>query len=1165
MIGDSGVKTGNEHLSYWKGQLAGSPFVLELPSQRPAVALQSERLGICRFSLPADLARAVRDFCQGEQLTPFVLLETVFAVLLHRYSGRQDLLVGTTVAAKKNTGQKIEGSLNVVVLRTQIAGNPSLSELLGQTRCTTMEAYAHSPLPFASVLEALGLVNDTALFRVMFELSNKGRSRRVYLNLTRVQKCDLMLSFTETGKSFFAAFHYKLDLFEAAAVKRMAGHFQELLTAALRSPQQPIGTLPFLTHAERQQILLQWNATETPYPFEQTVHQLFEAQAARSPQAVAVKYHDQELTYGELNGRANQIAHYLLQRGVRPDTLVGLCVERSVEMVVAILGILKAGGAYVPLDPTYPAERLAFMVQDAQLSLLLTQRQLADCLPAGSAAVISLDADWSYFRDEDETTPSAEVKPENLAYVIYTSGSTGKPKGVMIPHRGLVNYLTWAIRAYAAAEGKGSPVHSSVAFDLTITSLFSPLLVGKHVVLLPDANSIEGLCELLRKEKDFGLLKITPAHLEFLAGALAPHEAADTARVFVIGGEALHGEHLAFWCTHAPGTRLVNEYGPTETVVGCCIYEVPTETLPMGPVPIGRPIANTQLYILNPYGQPVPVGVSGELYIGGAGVARGYLNRPELTAEKFVAHPFSSDPNARLYRTGDIARYRPDGVIDYLGRFDDQVKIRGFRVELGEIEAALLMLPGVQQAAVIVREDSPGEKRLIAYLVCASGEARRASSVRESLRERLPAYMIPSAFVQMDALPLTTNGKLDRSALPAPDRAAITSDVAPSGNVDRRALHAPDQGRPEVETAFGAPRDRLELQLIKIWEEIFGMQPISVRDDFFELGGYSLLVLRLTAQIEKAFGKHFPPAALFQAPTIEQLASILRQEKWPDSWSSLVPIQPGGSKLPFFWIHGDSSNAFLPGYLGPNQPLYGLEHQSQDGKPALYTRVETIAAHYLTEIRTVQPNGPYFLGGYSFGSIVAFEMAQQLKKQGQDVPLLVLLDPPGLTGKSSSFLVPGFSNGLTSTTPFRDEAHHHLRNLALLGPQEKLAYVLVRVKGRIKSKITGKILKKVLCKVYLSMGRSIPPSLRSPYILDIYRRAGLKYVAQPYPGRVILFKAEKRSYHPLFDWPKLIVGELETHQVPGDHLDLREEPYIHFWAEPLRACLHKAQSGNSSN
>jgi thioesterase domain-containing protein/acyl carrier protein len=444
--------------------------------------------------------------------------------------------------------------------------------------------------------------------------------------------------------------------------------------------------------------------------------------------------------------------------------------------------------------------------------------------------------------------------------------------------------------------------------------------------------------------------------------------------------------------------------------------------------------------------------------------------------------------------------------------------------------------PVVREAVVITQEDTPGDKQLIAYILPKLEQSPTVIDLRSFLKTKLPDYMIPSVFVMLEALPLT-----------------------PSGKVDRRALPAPDQGRPEVETAFAKPRDSLELQLTKIWEEIFGMQPIGVRDDFFELGGHSLLAVKLTAQIEKAFGKHFPPAALFQAPTIEQLATVLRQEKWSDSWSSLVPIQPGGSKLPFFWIHGDSSNAFLPRYLGPNQPLYGLMHQSEDGKPALYTKVETIAAHYLKEIRTVQPEGPYFLGGYSFGGTVAFEMAQQLKKQGQDVPLLVLLD--------SHF--PG-DDIPDSRSVFRTEAQRHLRNLALLGPQEKLAYVLVKVKDRSKSKImhmitrTSKILKKVLCKVYLSMGRSIPPSLRSPYILDIYRQARRNYVPQLYPGRAIYFKAEKRSSDQQLNWGRLIAGGLEAYEMPGDHVDMIKEPNAHFWAEKLKACLYKAQSKEAS-
>ena len=720
---------------------------------------------------------------------------------------------------------------------------------------------------------------------------------------------------------------------------------------------------------------------------------------------------------------------------------------------------------------------------------------------------------------------------------MYTSGSTGKPKGVMIPHRGLVNYLSWATKAYEVAAGGGAPVHSSIGFDLTITSLFSPLLVGRRVVLLPEHHGVEALSALLRREKDFSLIKITPVHLEVHSQEMQPGEAARCAGAFIIGGEALWGEQLAFWCTHAPTVRLINEYGPTETVVGCCVYEVPAGSFPSGPVPIGRPIANTELYILDRHRQPVPIGVPGELYIGGMGLARGYLNSPELTADKFIDHPFSSEPKARLYKTGDLVRYRPDGTIEYLGRLDDQVKIRGFRIELGEIEAALLAHAAIEQAVVLAREDTPGDKRLVAYLVCAPGQTLQVESLRSQLQQQLPAYMVPSAFVLLNTLPLTSNGK-----------------------VDRRALPDPDQSRPDLEKAFAAPSTRSEEVLAKIWANLLKLKRVGINDNFFDLGGHSLLAAKLMSQIEKAFGKRFSLSAIFHAPTIEQLAELISQNVVLPNWNSLIPLQTRGSKPPFFWVHGEDSNAFLPRYLGPDQPLYGFRHQSEDGTPARYTTVVDIAAHYLSEIRSVQPQGPYFLGGYCFGAVVAFEIAQQLRKLNQGVPLLVLLDPVNPSVGPLSASAPVTSRSSTNGTSLVDEISRHLLNLESLKASEKTHYVLERAKGKILS-ITSpinKILKKMAYEACLALGYPIPRSLHSRYMLDIYDQAMADYMPEVHPGRLIILKASENCDPDR--WRRLAMERIEIHEIPGDHTNILKGPYVRAWAELVKIQIDSAQS-----
>jgi amino acid adenylation domain-containing protein len=700
----------------------------------------------------------------------------------------------------------------------------------------------------------------------------------------------------------------------------------------------------------------------------------------RTPDAVAVLFDDQQLTYRELNARANQLGHHLQRLGVGPDVLVALCVERSIEMVVGLLAILKAGGAYVPLDPTYPSERLAFLLEDTGAPVLLTQQRLLSTLPEHPAHRLCLDTDWEPIARERSDNPVNAAGPNHLAYVIYTSGSTGTPKGVMIPHRGLVNYLCWATQAYDAAGGQGAPVHSSLSFDLTVTGLFSPLLVGQKVVLTPEQSGIEALVTALDQPEPFSLVKLTPAHLDVLQ-RLLPHErAANGTRALVIGGEALSWETLAFFQTHAPATRLINEYGPTETVVGCCVYEVPAQASTTGPVPIGRPIANTQLYVLDTQQRPVPIGVPGELYIGGDGVARGYLHRPELTAERFLHDPFSAEPGARLYRTGDLCCFRPDGNLEFLGRLDHQVKLRGFRIELGEIESVLLQHAAVREAVVIAREDAPGDKRLVAYLVAREAPLPGVSALRSYLQSKLPEHMIPAAFVELPALPLTPNGKVDRKALPDP--ATSIKPVAKSG--------AP-------------PRDDIEVKIADIFRSYLSLDALDIAASFFDLGGHSLMAARVTRELNATFDLELGVGAIFEKPSVQGLAEIVRN-RGGTLGAAVIPLHKGLGNVPLFFICGVHLYQALARNLGAKQSSYGvwvpaeetfLQQAGTGGQ-----QFEEFAAEYVKTIRKHTPQGPYNLAGVSFGGLLAFEVARQLRMEGEAVPALVLLDsilPEALT------------------------------------------------------------------------------------------------------------------------------------------------------------------------
>ena len=772
--------TGEERqiqLDYWKQQLTDLP-VLNLPTDLPRPPVQTFRGSTQNFTLSKDLNDSLKQLSRQQGVTLFMTLLTAFNILLHRYSGQDDLVIGSPIANRNWT--ETEGLIgffvNTLILRNNLSGNPTFLELLKKVKEVTSGAYKHQDLPFAFLVEELQPernLSHNPLFGVMFQfqneayqLQNSNSPELAIPNLKLEQywiepeftKFDLTWHLIERETGILGVIEYSTDLFKTETITRMFQHFQQLLLEIITNPQKRLSELTLLSPTEQHQLLIEWNNTKTDETLE-LVHQLIEKQTQRTPNNIAVVCGNQKLTYQELNQKANQLAHHLQILGVKPETLVGICFKRSLEMVIAILGILKAGGAYVPLDSTYPQERLAYMLDDANIFLLLTQTELLEILPKNNCNILCLDNHQPVEIENPNPSPNTNINANNLAYVIYTSGSTGKPKGTLLTHRGLINYLTWAIQEYKVSEGEGSPVQSSIGFDATITSLYTPLLVGKTVVLLPEEQELE----VLNTDHHYSLLKITPAHLGILSQF--PQKAQTNA--LIIGGEALFGNHLTFWQHQTPNTRLINEYGPTETVVGCCVYEVQKPVT--GLVPIGKAIANTQLYILDRYLQPVPIGVPGELYIGGAGVARGYLNRPDLTADKFIPNPFSS---GRLYKTGDQARYLSDGNIEYLGRLDEQVKIRGFRIELGEIEAVLAQHPDITEALVTVHEDTQGNKRLVAYLVSSTPQ-----NLRDFLKSKLPDYMIPSAFIPLTTFPLTANGKINRNALPSPDLTTQTASL----------------------------------------------------------------------------------------------------------------------------------------------------------------------------------------------------------------------------------------------------------------------------------------------------------------------------------------------------------------------------------------------------
>jgi amino acid adenylation domain-containing protein len=894
--------------------------------------------------------------------------------------------------------------------------------------------------------------------------------------------------------------------------------------------------------AKDQKIFLSTSISQADDAGDVCVHHLFEAQVKRTPDAIAATFEELQLTYQELNGRANQLARYLRRMGVGPDALCGIYLERSLEMLVGVLGILKAGGAYVPLDPEYPQERLSFMLEDSRAEVLLTRRRLLKRLHGHPARTVCLDTEWEIISGEKEENPNLVINDRNLAYLIYTSGSTGRPKGVMIEHRSLTNYLCWCTNAYSLADGCGSPVHTPLGFDLTITSLLAPLLAGKRVVFLPEEKGVTALADSLRSKQDFSVVKLTPSHLELLGQMLKPEEASGGTRAFVIGGEALRGETLAFWRKHAPDIKLFNEYGPTETVVGCSVYELKNETLVGETVPIGCSIPGSEIYLLDEELNPVPPGAPGEIYIGGKGLARGYLGRPDLTATRFIPHPFSAEAGARMYRTGDSARRLTDGNLEFMGRIDRQVKIHGYRIELGEVEARLLSHTAIREATVVAREGVSGEKQLVAYVVLSEESKPSHRELRHYMEERLPQYMIPATFVFMDKLPLTLNGKVDERALPTP-------------------LFVRD----DVEQEYIAPRTVIEQRLASIWSEILGVRQVGISDNFFELGGDSLLAVNLLVKIHEVFGQNLSASILIREATIEYLAGVIASSSGMEFWSTVVEIQTGDeAQTPFFLVHDIGGDIFgfgpLARLIGPDQPFYGLQARGLDGIQEPFTQMEMMAAYYVEEILKMQPEGPYLLGGYSLGGVIAFEMAQQLHAQSRRVAFLAVLDEPSPASNGLRKLSPAAIGNVARNFPhwLRDHVWRRSATEVFADTRKRLGNIVQKSVRRIFSPFGVKPYQATIAEV-IDM-EQLPESRRR--VMEALYRAVMNYTPRVYPGRLTLFRTRAQplaaSYGKDKGWGKLAAQGVEIRVVSGNHRNMYEEPHVHILAEEMRAALRNS-------
>ncbi len=1123
-----------KHLDYWKKQLQGEPPILAWPHDFPRPAAQTYRGVLRNASLSPDLIQPLRNLSLQARCSLYTTLLAGMSALLHRYTGQTDIILGGLSACRRTP--ESEGLLgcfmNPIPLRVDLSGNPTFRDLLARAREVVLGGLDHEEMPFEQIVSELRLRPDASrnpLFQIIFALEPNVSFTDPEWDLTLedfssgASKVDLSIVLDDRGNRVSGPLVYNPDLFEDSTIQRLMAHWNALLRSAVANPDLPIALLEYMSSEEKQQILRDWNRTAVDYPKNSCVHELFEAQAARRPENCAIVFRDQRLTYRELNQRANRLAHRLISLGVGPDTVVGICTERSVEMIVGLLGILKAGGAYLPLDPDYPAEQLGFMLRDSGVRFVVTSRESAARAPSDGIRSLLIDGEESTRTNSEN--PCVPVQPNHLAYVIYTSGSTGNPKGVEIQHRSIVRLL-FGIDYFDLDETKAMLQFAPFTFDVATLEIWGALLHGGKCVLYPGkVPSVKDLGELLRAHR------ITTAVLTASWFNLMIDEdpqALASLEQLVVGGEALSVSHIRRAMELLPKIEFINGYGPTEaTMLACChtIRHFPGSTATS--IPIGSPIANTECYILDQNLQPVPVGIKGELHIGGVGLARGYRNRPDLTKESFIHNPFSDDPQSRLYKTGDAVRFLPDGTIDYLGRLDDQVKIRGFRIELGQVETTLRKHPQVQDAACIA---AGGNKLLVAYLVFRNGSEASSSGMREYARTMLPPYMVPDKFVTLDAIPLGRHGKVDRHRLPSPDSAAAVPPRVPA-----------------------PPQDDVEMEMVQLWGKLFSRQSIGCDDNFFSLGGNSLLAAKLLVRVEKAFGKRLSLASLVAAPTIRQFAALVRTHEPVKKIAQTAAIQPKGTKPPFFCVGAGVLFHPLVDQLGTDRPFLTLilTKEAVDKLKTPYT-LEEIAGHMIDAMRERQPNGPYYLGGFCQDGVVAYEMARQLTLHGQKVAMLFLFETVN-PSPAPADRVRSYWKRMSIRFEFRRGQFRRLR------PSDYPHFFKVQI-GDIQRRMTS-LAWRASHRVRKLIGEAKLPSLER-----IVHIASRTYKPKPISSPTLLFRCSEwpiaSAGDPYFGWRSLLTGWHQTVEIPGDHSGIFREVGARRMAKEMKLHMQKAETVN---
>ncbi len=1127
-------------LPYWKTQLADLP-TLNLPYDRPRNPIQSYKGSTYNFlALPPSLSDSLATFNQQAGVTLFMTVLAAFQTLLYRYTGQEDIVVGSPIANRNRAELEplIGFFVNTLVMRVNLSSNLTFGQLLAKVKQITLEAYAHQDLPFEKLVQELQEERDLSkhpLFQVAVSLQNTPITAlelpRLTLNPFEIEngtsKLDLELNFWQSSAGLEAQIIYSTDLCDRSTILRMAGHLQTLLEGIINNPQQTLAQLPILTATERQQLLSDWNNTQQNYPHK-CIHQIFEEQVNNNPNAIALVDGNNQITYQQLNEQSNQLAHHLQSLGVVPDVLVGIYLEKSPLIIVAILGILKAGGAYLPIDPSYPSARSRFMLEDSQITILLTQKSLFT--QGWEHKLVFIDD--KAIASQHKYNPTSPVKAANIAYAIYTSGSTGQPKGVLIEHRGLTNIIHAQRQIFDLKPEHRILQFASISFDASIFEIVMALANGATLYLSPEKSRLGASLTAYLRQHSITHATLPPAVLKTLVPEQLP-----ALQTLILAGEACTGD-VIIW---AKGRRLFNAYGLTETTIWSTIAEIGDS------ISIGSAIANTQVYILDNNYQPVPIGIPGELYIGGLGVARGYLNRPELTAKRFIPNPFvetlqcnvslpqflypiSNVSLPKFYKTGDLVRYLPNGNLEFLGRQDEQVKIRSYRIELGEIESILSQHPAIQ-ATVVVAKENADSKQLIAYIVFQPNLTLSPTQLRDFLKAKLPDYSIPSAFIVLSSLPLTPNGKIDRNALKSSNTTTNQSSVA--------------------------PRNATESTLTTFWAQTLKLERVGIQDSFFELGGDSLLAVTLLEQINQHFKQNLSLSALFSAPTVEQFAPNIEKNY---TWSPLVPLQPQGAKTPFFCIH-PIFGVVLPYYelathLGKDQPFYALQPCGLDGLQPPLTSIEEMAAYYIKALRQVQPKGAYQLGGWSFGGLVAFEMARQLHQVGEKVSLLAIFDTLApIPNNQPSFwdsLKFLFATVPQSIYPYLLDYWELICDAASIPTTFEQIFSPHWWNSLLENaKVTHLFPQETRLRML--------DELTIERIVRIFwanSQATLNYLPQSYPNAIALFKSNEplTTTDTTLGWSQL-TSSVVLHSLPGNHLTMLKNPNVQALAQELNKYL----------